>query len=172
MQALAELFRERGYDGASLSLIGAATGLGKGSLYNFFPGGKQEMLEAVLEEIEGWFEAHVFTPLEAAPAPGNIAQMFDAIDAYFRSGRRVCLVGVLALGDGSADRFGVAVQRYFKRWVDTLGAALARSGHDGATAGARAVEIVAGIQGAIVLARALADPGVFARCLATLRLRV
>ena len=37
---LAEVFREHGYEGASLSLISKATGLGKGSLYHFFPGVK------------------------------------------------------------------------------------------------------------------------------------
>ena len=52
---LAEVFREHGYEGASLSLISKATGLGKGSLYHFFPGGKEEMAVAVLAEIDGWF---------------------------------------------------------------------------------------------------------------------
>ncbi|TGQ06111.1 helix-turn-helix domain-containing protein, partial [Mesorhizobium sp. M00.F.Ca.ET.217.01.1.1] len=43
---IGEVFREHGYEGASLALIGAATGLGKGSLYHFFPGGKEEMARA------------------------------------------------------------------------------------------------------------------------------
>jgi hypothetical protein len=45
-------------EGASLSLISEATGLGKGCLYHFFPGGKEEMADAVLSEIDGWFENH------------------------------------------------------------------------------------------------------------------
>ena len=40
---LAEVFRAHGYEGATLALISDATGLGKGSLYNFFPGGKEQM---------------------------------------------------------------------------------------------------------------------------------
>ena len=40
LPVLVEVFREHGYDGTSLSVIGERTGLGKGSLYNFFPGGK------------------------------------------------------------------------------------------------------------------------------------
>ncbi len=40
-QILAEIFREHGYAGASLSEITNRTGLGKGSLYHFFPSGKK-----------------------------------------------------------------------------------------------------------------------------------
>jgi AcrR family transcriptional regulator len=43
LPTLAEVFREHGYEDASLSLLSQATGLGKGSLYHFFPGGKEEM---------------------------------------------------------------------------------------------------------------------------------
>ena len=52
---LAEIFREHGFEGASLSIIGEKTGLGKGSLYHFFPGGKEEMAASVLHEIDTWF---------------------------------------------------------------------------------------------------------------------
>jgi len=38
---LGEIFREHGFEGASLALIGQKTGLGKSSLYHFFPGGKR-----------------------------------------------------------------------------------------------------------------------------------
>ena len=48
---LAEVFREHGYEGASLALISEATGLGKGSLYNFFPDGKEEMAACVLCQL-------------------------------------------------------------------------------------------------------------------------
>ena len=45
---LGDVFREHGFEGTSLSVITAATGLGKGSLYNYFPGGKDEMAAAAL----------------------------------------------------------------------------------------------------------------------------
>ena len=40
---VAEVFRELGYEGASMSNITARTKLSTGSLYHFFPGGKEEM---------------------------------------------------------------------------------------------------------------------------------
>ncbi len=166
---LAEVFREHGYGAASLSLITAATGLGKGSLYHFFPGGKQEMASAVLAEIDSWFAANVFAPLEATDEPTHaITSMFDAVEQYFHSGARICLVGALALGDGR-DLFQVQVRGYFARWVAALAGALTRSGRDRRQATDLAEETVAGIQGAIVLACALDEPSTFSRTVARLR---
>src|SRR5258707_7695837 len=96
---LAEVFRSHGYEGATLALIGEATGLGKGSLYHFFPGGKAQMAAEVLSEIDAWFEVNIFAPLRSAEDPARaIAAMLKGTEDYFRSGRRVCLVGVFALG--------------------------------------------------------------------------
>ena len=171
LPAIAEVFREHGYEGASLSLIGAATGLGKGSLYHFFPRGKEEMAEAALAEIDGWFEREMYAPLRQSPDPEQaIGAMFDSVDAYFRTGRRACLVGVLALGD-ARDRFAEAIRSYFIRWVEALEAALLRAGRTPEDARLLAEETVAGVQGAITLARALDDPAVFARNLEAMKRR-
>lgn len=159
---IAEVFREHGYEGASLSLIAAATGLGKGSLYNFFPGGKEEMAAAVLAGIEAWFETRLYQPLREAPPAEAIATMLRETDAYFRSGGRVCLVGMLAL-DATRDRLAAPIRRYFLAWVEALAGALHRLGH--ADAGARAEQAVLAIQGALVLSRALGDEAVFRRAM-------
>lgn len=166
---LGEVFREHGFEGASLSLIGERTKLGKGSLYHFFPGGKEEMAAAVLVEIDRWFEDTIFEPLRRDPdARKAIVTTLDAVETYFRSGRRVCLVGVFALGD-VRDRFAAAISGYFARWRDALRAALERSGHAPDHATALAEDALAGIQGGLVLARALDDPGVFQRTISRLR---
>ncbi len=177
---LAEVFRELGFERASLAEIGAATGLGKGSLYHFFPGGKDQMAAEVLADVSDWFEREVYGPLRAhsddpADDPDDdpdaaIAAMFDNVGRYFRSGRRVCLVGAFAL-DRTRDRFAVAISRYFAGWVDSLALALAARGHPVAEAPALAAELVAGIQGAITLSRALGDETVFRTILARLRAR-
>lgn len=172
LPALAETFRAYGYEGASLARISRATGLGKGSLYNLFPGGKAEMAACVLAEIDAWFEANLYLPLREAARPVEaVSAMFDAVEAYFRSGRRVCLVGVVALGS-ERDRFAEAVRCYFARWVAALADALRRSGRDPAASVALAEEVVAQIQGAIVLARALDEPAIFSRAITALRARI
>jgi AcrR family transcriptional regulator len=170
--ALAEIFREHGFEGASLALISARTGLGKGSLYNFFPGGKEEMATAVLDEIGGWFEAQVYRPLrEAADPVRAIADMFASVDAYFRSGRRICLVGAFALGD-VRDRFAARINAYFAAWRVALAGALMRTGRAPALAEDLAEETVLAIQGALTLARALDDSAMFERALNRLQRRL
>jgi TetR/AcrR family transcriptional repressor of lmrAB and yxaGH operons len=165
---LAEVFRAHGYEGASLSLITEATGLGKGSLYNLFPRGKEQMAEEVIAHIDGWFEHHVFAPLRHDPDGEGIARMFEAVDRYFESGGRVCLVGAFALGS-ARDHFGKALRGYFQSWEKALAGALRRQGFAEAEAKQRAEDIVLGIQGALVLARANNDKRVFARALKRLR---
>ncbi|HET6618833.1 MAG TPA: TetR/AcrR family transcriptional regulator [Dongiaceae bacterium] len=172
LPALGEAFREHGFEGASLARIGERTGLGKGSLYHFFPGGKEEMAAAVLAEIDAWFEANVFMPLrEDADAARAIARMFKAVDDYFRSGRRVCLIGALALND-SRDLFARRIRGYFAEWTEALADALVRAGHNRRRAHALAEETLAAIQGALVLARAMHDPAVFQRALARCKRRL
>lgn len=169
---LAEVFRRHGYEGASLALIGKATGLGKGSLYHFFPGGKDEMLACVLADIESWFETRIFAPLGAGPVEGGaVDAMFEAVSDYFRSGRRACFMGTLALGE-ERERFAVAVSRYFTRWIEGLAEALRRQGLGQTLARRLAEETVAGIQGAIVLSRALDDPAIFERAMMSLQTRL
>lgn len=169
---LAEVFRSYGFEGASLARITEGTRLGKGSIYHFFPGGKEEMAAAVLAEIEQWFRLHVFEPLrEGADAADGIAAMFAQVERYFLSGQRVCLVGVFALGN-ERDRFADAVRDYFAEWIEALAAALVRQGHKGRQATALAEEVVGGIQGALVLARAFDRPAIFRATLKRLQERL
>jgi AcrR family transcriptional regulator len=160
---LAEVFRTYGFEGASLARISEGTRLGKGSIYHFFPGGKEEMAAAVLAEIEQWFRLHVFEPLrESADAAAGIGAMFAEVERYFLSGQRVCLVGVFALGS-ERDRFADAVRDYFAEWID---------GRKGRQATALAEEVVEGIQGALVLARAFDRPAIFRAALKRLQDRL
>ena len=168
---IAEVFREFGFEGTSLSRITEKTGLGKGSLYHFFPGGKDDMARAVLAHVDAWFEREIFASLrEQAPAAG-IARMWRGVDAYFRSGRRICLVGAFAL-DVTRDRFAGAIASYFTRWIESLRDALIRDGWTARDAEDGAEEIVLGIQGALVLARAINDDGVFGRAMARFQERL
>lgn len=169
---LGEVFREHGFPGTSLSEITRRTGLGKGSLYHHFPDGKKQMAEAVLDHVADWFERNVFVPLRTNPDPmQGMEHMFEAVDRYFRSGRRICLVGAFALDD-TRDEFGQRVNAYFTTWNRSLASALRRHGLNAKEARYTAEEIVAGIQGALVLARSLDDPRVFSRTLRRLQDRV
>src|SRR3974390_1344114 len=94
---VAGVFRALGYEGSVLSRITERTGLGKGSLYHFFPGGKEDMATHILAHIDAWFVENVFRPLESDEPRAAIVHMWRAVDEYFRSGRRICIVGAFAL---------------------------------------------------------------------------
>ncbi|MDJ0554926.1 MAG: TetR/AcrR family transcriptional regulator [Microcoleaceae cyanobacterium MO_207.B10] len=71
-QAIAQLiqvFRQYGYEGTTLARLSKATGLGKASLYNYFPGGKQEMAATVLEYGNNLFQTTILKPLQADSPP-------------------------------------------------------------------------------------------------------
>jgi TetR/AcrR family transcriptional regulator, lmrAB and yxaGH operons repressor len=167
---VAEVFRELGYHGASISNITQRTGLAKGSLYHFFPGGKEEMAAAILAHVDDWFVREIYEPLEREDASAAMARMWTSVDGYFRSGRRVCLVGAFAL-DETRDLFAATIRGYFRRWIDALAAALRRAGADRKSAQGVSEEIVGGIQGALVLARALGEDKVFGRTMGALQQR-
>jgi TetR/AcrR family transcriptional regulator, lmrAB and yxaGH operons repressor len=172
LPALAEAFRQHGYEGATLSIIGAATGLGKGSLYHFFPGGKEEMAAAVLDHVDAWFRANVFTPLREHRDPrAAIALTLRATEDYFQSGGKVCIVGAFALGD-ARDKFAQRVAGYFSEWIAALESALQRAGAEPAQARDLAEDAVLGVQGAIVLARSLNERAAFSRALARIAARL
>jgi AcrR family transcriptional regulator len=172
LRALGEVFRAHGYEGASLTLITEATGLGKGSLYHLFPGGKEQMAGEVLAEIDVWFELNIYAPLRDAGDPARaIAAMIAGVDQYFHSGNRICLVGLVALG-AARDRFSQSIDNYFARWQAALAALLRRSGLSESLAQRRAEDALLTIQGALVLARARNDAGIFRRALSELARRL
>lgn len=163
LPALTEAFRVHGLEGASVAIVSKATGLGKGSLYNFFPGGKEEMMDAVLSDIDRWFATAIFAPLEQPHDPAAaIAAMIEQTTSYFRSGGRVCIVGLVGLGN-ARDTFSARISGYFARWISAIADCLEAGHVPRSQAVPLAEATVAGIQGAIVLARSLRDEATFVR---------
>ena len=158
--ALAEIFRRHGYEGTSIGLIAQKTGAGRSSLYHFFPGGKVDMADAVLDHISRWFDDMVFAPLRDLHPSEAIQVMTQAVDTYFRSGRRICLMGVFSLDD-SRDHFSERIAHYFDEWLSVLEACLLRGGMDDGRARQASIDILAAIQGSIVLTRATGRDGIF-----------
>lgn len=51
LDAALDTFAEKGYDGATLDELAERAEFGKGTLYNYFPGGKEEILFALFDEV-------------------------------------------------------------------------------------------------------------------------
>lgn len=152
IDGLVKVFRTHGFEGASLDLLSQATGLKRASLYYRFPGGKDEMAEAVLRYVDEWFESHVFTPLRSEGAPSErVARMAEALDDFYAGGREPCLLESLSL---AAE--GALMDHLRATYVAFRGAlrdiALA-AGCAGVEADRRAQTAMALIEGALILER-------------------
>ena len=157
--------RKHGYDGASLAELSKATGLGKSSLYHYFPKGKDEMTRAVLDQLAAQLDAALFTPLRAkGPARRRIEGMIATVDQFYRGGREACLLGSLVVGE-TKDRFHGKLSAIFEEWVDAIAQALRDGGLPKGVARSRAADAVIRIEGALILAGAMGETAPFRRTL-------
>jgi len=168
---LSDIFRQKGYDGASYSDLMKATGLVKASLYHRFPGGKAEMVDAILTEVDREFSEYVLKPAFEAGSPLDRARKIARrIRGFYKSGRQWCLLDTVTLADSPSTR--EHARRSMEFWID----AFARVGRDAglgpAIARRRSQEAVAAIEGGLVVSRVMGDRGPFLRSLASLPKRL
>lgn len=162
-------FREKGYDGASLTELSAATGLGKSSLYHYFPGGKVDMGRQVLSHLESTLERALFEPLRSRGKPDRrLEAMLRALSSFYEGGKLACLLERLC---ASVDqrKFRRPLGRAFEKWIDAVEALGVEAGVPMAVARRRAEDFVVRIEGALVVCAATGDTGVFDRTLEDLR---
>ncbi len=165
IESLMDAFRLHGYDGASLSVISEATGLKRASLYHRFPGGKEEMAEAVLSHVDNWFGSHVLAPLNGTGDPAErIEEMARRLNEFFKGGKKSCLLDALSIGNED-DPFRKHIESSFGAWLGAMVSVARDSGFSPAMAKERAEEALVGIQGALVLARGTGNRKPFARVL-------
>ncbi len=65
--AAAELFCEKGFDGTSMSDVAEAVGITKAGIYHFIPGGKKDLLFAIMNYGLDRLENYVIAPARAIP---------------------------------------------------------------------------------------------------------
>lgn len=170
LERLGRTFREVGYEGASLSVLAAASGLRKASLYHRFPGGKEQMARDVLSAAEAWLQTHVIEPLLAEGEPAaRIAAVTQALDRFYAGGRLSCLVNVLSSDFAAAGPFSEQLRRLAERLIAAVSHALRGTGMTPSEADAMAERVLCELQGSLVLARVLGRTGPFDRFLQRLR---
>jgi AcrR family transcriptional regulator len=162
LSRLCETFRRHGYEGASMALIAQDSGLGKASLYHYFPDGKVQMAGAVLGYVRQWFEDNVFGPLESVHPPRQrIVAMLELLGQYYKKGQCACLPAMFAQA-AERDLFADAISDFYHRWLIALSQTLTDSGLARDIAQRRAYDGLERIQGALVMARGLGDDRLFA----------
>jgi AcrR family transcriptional regulator len=169
LDRLMDLFRAKGFDGASLSDISESTGLGKSSLYHHFPKGKEEMALEVLAAMEGQLEQALFAPMRSAGTPARkLDRMLDTLDHFYEGGKKACLLERLC-ASVDAGRFRRPLGRAFTSWIEAVEGLGVESGLPRAVARRRAEDLVVRIEGALVVCAGTGDTGVFARAIRDLR---
>ncbi|HEY1722940.1 MAG TPA: TetR/AcrR family transcriptional regulator [Magnetospirillaceae bacterium] len=154
-------FSRYGYEGASMTRIAEATGLGKASLYHHFPQGKREMAAAVLDHVHGWYEENVFRPLVGVTPPRlRLSGMLDALGRRYANGDIACLPALLAQTE-ERSMFSEAIGELFRRMIASITQTLSDAGLSRDIAQRRARDGAVRIQGALSMARALNDSRIY-----------
>ena len=155
------MFCARGFEGATLTELSRATGLGKASLYHHFPGGKAEMVGVLVRHAINDLQRSVFRHLdEPGSARQRLAATLKGFDEYVANGSSNCLLAVLAQGSAK-DALGSGVGVQFEQWLAKLEQTLVDAGEKPKRARRVARHIVVTLYGALVLARLLDDPSVY-----------
>jgi AcrR family transcriptional regulator len=167
LEALVGLFRDHGFAGTSIAMISEATGLGRPSLYHYFPGGKDEMAAAVVDLATQWIADNIVTPLRdrSVPLEKRVRAYLKALDAFYEGGERACLINVFALGD-LGERAQPGLLTIIERWTGAMAGVAREAGATPAVAKRRAQDALVRFEGALVVARACGDRTIFARTLA------
>jgi len=166
---LSRVFRDIGFEGASLAMLAAAAGLQKASLYHRFPRGKQQMAEEVLAAALSWFAANILSPLTGKGPPAQrIATVVANLDAFYANGREACLLNVLASPLRQGGPFAAVIKGAFEALIKAFAALARDAGHAPIEARVRAERVVMLLHGSLVVCRGLGSSKPFKLFLAAL----
>ncbi len=168
LERLTEVFRRVGYEGATLSELSKATGLHRASLYHYFPGGKEDMAHAVLDDLGGIVRETILEPLQAGSSPQTrLKHMMKAVDDFYAGGKLNCLTGLFALSSAH-DLFRTEIGAGIEMWVGALASVAIEAGIKPAQARMRAENWLTQLQGALIMTRGMGTDALFRRTLKSL----
>jgi TetR/AcrR family transcriptional repressor of lmrAB and yxaGH operons len=155
--AAAKLFRRQGYSGTGLRDILAASGAARGSLYHHFPGGKEEIGAAAVTAA-GSLVTETFQELaNLSDSPADFLRRYTDLlvrwleASKFRDGCPITTT-LLETTPGSA-AITEAGRAVFDDWSGVMEMLLARHGWPAERIAPTATAIIAGLEGALMLAR-------------------
>ncbi|MFK8049834.1 MAG: TetR/AcrR family transcriptional regulator [Halioglobus sp.] len=157
VQTAAELFRKQGYAATGLKQILEISGAPKGSLYHYFPEGK-ESLGAAAVNLAGKAASKTLLGLkEKANSPADfVAQYCDQLASWmeasqFRSGCPIATTVLETCPQTTAIQ--TAGQEAFENWIDIIAQVYRETGCSNAEARDYAISCIAAIEGALILSR-------------------
>jgi AcrR family transcriptional regulator len=162
LTASAQLFRQQGYAGTGLKQITTAGQAPWGSLYHFFPGGKEELgVEAITHSGRRYLKLFDLVYARAGHDPARSVHDFfqlsvEALETSdFADGCPIATVALEVASTNEALRHSCAM--VFDSWQQATSDFLTRSGATPDRAAELATYILAAFEGAIVLSRTARD---------------
>ena len=166
--SLISVFRNHGFEGASLTRFTESSGLIKASLYHRFPLGKEQMALAALTEVDRIFATHVLAPVDSEGDPlRRLKLVAERLDEFYEGGTQACLLETLS-GAGTPPSVRAHVKNTLDFWIAKFTQLCREAGIPAKEARVRAVGAVAAIEGALVISRAQENNREFKRSLESL----
>ena len=171
-----ELINTKGFGATSINDIVEATGIQKGGIYFHFDG-KDSLALAVLEEARSEFREFLTQALEGDTPRARLKNFFrSALDKHLATGFvGGCIFGNTALEMSDRDaRFAKTIERVFDEWLAMLKDVVVAAQKAGEvrtdfSANDLAVQIVATVEGGIMLSRLKKNEEPMRHCLEILR---
>ncbi len=165
VDALGDVFRRYGNEGSSIARLSEAAGLKRSSLYHRFPGGKEEIVEAVVDRAAERYEVVLAPAFSDGPPRERAAQVAKGLDDYYRNGLRPCLLIALTVSDdGDRSLAGSCIEA----WATAFTRIAADAGFSPVAAEAAAMDAIAAIEGGLVISSTSGKTAAYERALATL----
>jgi AcrR family transcriptional regulator len=164
LDSAVDLLQRQGYHGTGLNELLERSEAPRGSLYHYFPGGKEQIGAEAIARAGDQVAAAVVHLLRAKP---SVADAVEALAGLLAAGletsdfERGCPVATTALEvTPGSEPIRAAVQASFESWLAPLRERLEAAGFDRLQAARRADLAIATLEGALVLARARQDADV------------
>ena len=166
VQAARQLIRERGYHATAISDVLERSGAPRGSVYFHFPGGKPQLAVEVAEAHAHEQVQYIDRAAEQADSAAGLVEVYldlareGMVNSDYTRGCGIAPLVTEAAQQESAE-VGDASRRAFSVMTDRLAFHFVDFGLDSASARLLGNAVIAGVQGALVTARAARSPSPF-----------
>ena len=156
IEVASRLFEAQGYHGTGINQIVAESGAPKGSLYYYFPGGKEEIAAEAIHRAGRFVVEHIEQDLVVQGDPVKSFRRFIRIVArqveavYYRAGGPLTTV---ALESATSERLNQACREVYQQILDAFQSKLVEGGYSQKRAARLAVLIASALEGGVVLSR-------------------
>jgi AcrR family transcriptional regulator len=159
MDSSAELFRRQGYAGTGIKQILAAANAPFGSLYHFFPGGKEQLgAETIRSSGRLYTELFATIAVQAPDVPTAVGEFFSgAAETLLQTGYAdACPIATVALEVSSTnEQLREACAEVFDSWITGATQYFAAAGIAPQDARELALSMLCLLEGAFIFCRAL-----------------